>query len=77
MVLIKLQNNFIEVKLCQGCSPVNLVHISRIAFHKNTSLGLYALGLKLAQPCYRERLREKWMCLRANPPVIRLFDHEI
>ena len=29
--------NFIEITLQQGCSPVNLLHIYRIPFPKNTS----------------------------------------
>ena len=39
-VLIELQSNFIEIKLWHGCSPVNLLHIFRISFPKNTSGGL-------------------------------------
>ena len=37
VVSIKLQNKFIEIALRQGCSPVNLLHISRTPFPKNTS----------------------------------------
>ena len=29
-------SNFIEIALRHGCSPVNLLHIFRIPFHKNT-----------------------------------------
>ena len=36
VVSIKLHSNFIEVTLWHGCSPVNLVHISRTIFYKNT-----------------------------------------
>ena len=32
-----LLRNFIEIKLQRGCSPVNLPHIFRIPFLKNTS----------------------------------------
>ena len=32
----KLQNNFIEIALWYGCSPVNLRHIFRTPFLKNT-----------------------------------------
>ena len=35
-----LQSNFIEILLRHGCSPVNLLHIFRTAFPKNTSEGL-------------------------------------
>ena len=33
-------SNFIEITLRHGCSPVNLLHISRTPFPKNTSGGL-------------------------------------
>ena len=36
VISIKLFYNFIEIALRRGCSPVNLVHIFRKAFHKNT-----------------------------------------
>ena len=36
----KLQSNFIEVTLRRACSPVNLLHIFRAPFLKNTSGGL-------------------------------------
>ena len=36
-ISIKLQSNFIEIELRHGYSPVNLVHISRTPFPKNTS----------------------------------------
>ena len=29
--------NFIEIKFCHGCSPVNLLHIFRTTFPKNIS----------------------------------------
>ena len=32
----KLQSNFTEITLQHGCSPVNLPHISRTPFSKNT-----------------------------------------
>ena len=32
-----LQRNFIEIALWHGCSPVNLLHIFRAPFSKNTS----------------------------------------
>ena len=40
VISIKLLCNFIEIALRRGCSPVNLLHISRIPFPKNTSKGL-------------------------------------
>ena len=36
-ISIKLQSNFIEITLRHGCSPVNLLHIFRTCFYKNTS----------------------------------------
>ena len=36
-ISIKLQSNFIEIALRHGCPPVNLLHIFRIPFSKNTS----------------------------------------
>ena len=39
-ILIKLLCNFIEITLWHGCSPVNLLHIFRTAFLKNTSVWL-------------------------------------
>ena len=39
-ISIKLQRNFIEITLPYGCFPVNLLHISRTPFYKNTSGGL-------------------------------------
>ena len=37
VILIKLLWNFIEIALRHGCSPVNLLHIFRNPFPKNTS----------------------------------------
>ena len=39
-ISIKLLCNFIEITLWHGCSPVNLLHIFRTPFLKNTSGGL-------------------------------------
>ena len=36
VISIKLQSNFIEITLRHGCSPVNLLHIFRTSFTKNT-----------------------------------------
>ena len=37
VILIKLLCSFIEILLWHGCSPVNLLHIFRTLFTKNTS----------------------------------------
>ena len=34
---VALLCNIIEIALLRGCSPVNLLHIFRISFPKNTS----------------------------------------
>ena len=39
-ISVKLQSNFIETTLRHGCSPINLLHIFRTPFPKNTSEGL-------------------------------------
>ena len=44
VISIQLLCNFIEITLQHGCSPVNLLHIFRIPFPKNTS-GLLLLTL--------------------------------
>ena len=36
-ISIKLQSSFIEITLRHGCSPVNLLHVFRATFLKNTS----------------------------------------
>ena len=36
-ISIKLQSNFIEIALWHGCFPVNLLHIFKTLFLKNTS----------------------------------------
>ena len=45
-ISIKLQNNFIEIALRHGCSVVNLLHILRTSFPKNSSGWLF---LKIVQ----------------------------
>ena len=40
VISIKLQSNFIKITLQHWCSPVNLLHIFRTPFSKNTSAGL-------------------------------------
>ena len=42
-------SNFIEITLWHGCSPVNLQHIFRTSFPKNTSGGLLLNLLSLSQ----------------------------
>ena len=40
MISIKLQSNFIEITLRHGCSSVNLLHIFRSPFYRNTYGGM-------------------------------------
>ena len=50
VISLKLQSNFIEIKLRHGCCPVNLLHIFRTHSTKNNSgqrdslLYLFVLG---------------------------------
>ena len=37
VISIKLQSNFIEIALRHGCSPINLLHISRTPLPKSIS----------------------------------------
>ena len=46
-ILIKLQSNLIETTLRHGCSPVNLLHIFRIPFLKDTSGRLFLNDLRI------------------------------
>ena len=39
-ISVKLQSKFIEIALWNGCSPINLLHIFRTLFLKNTFGGL-------------------------------------
>ena len=54
-ISIKLQSNFIETALRHECSPVNLLHIFRTHFPRNTS-GWLLLHL---EPCQASILRRK------------------
>ena len=47
VISIKLQSKFIEITLRHGCSPVNLLHIFRTSFLKNT----YGWLLLFLWPC--------------------------
>ena len=41
VISIKLLQNFIEITLRHGCSPVNQLHIFRIPFYRKTYGGLF------------------------------------
>ena len=51
----KVAWNFIEITLQHGCTPVNLLHIFRTPFLKNTSGGLL-----LKFTCYGYAIRPLW-----------------
>lgn len=53
LISITLQSNFIEIALLHGCSPVNLMHILRTSFPKNTT------GRPLLFSTTYEKLSEK------------------
>ena len=58
---IKFQSNFIEITLRHGCSPVNLLHIFKTPFLKNTSGWLL---LSISRPQTHIRLIQSWkLCL--------------
>ena len=56
VITIKLQSNFIEITLRHGCYPVNLLHIFRTPFLKNSSRWLL-LNWKDFSFWYCKRLR--------------------
>ena len=43
---VEVPCSFIEITLCHGCSPINLLHIFRKPFPKNTSEGLLLSNIK-------------------------------
>ena len=64
-ISIKLQSNFIEIALQHGCSPVNLLSISRTPFSKNTSEGLL-LNIWSLFRYYRWSSNEWWWITRTD-----------
>ena len=51
VVSIKLQNNFIKITLRHGCFPVNLLHIFKTPFPRNTSGWLLLYLIKHRRAC--------------------------
>ena len=63
-ISIKLQSNFTEIVLRQGCSPVNLLHIFRTSFPRNTSDWLLLLFIPLtADKIFYLHKYFTWRCL--------------
>ena len=54
----KVASNFIEITSRHGCSPVNLVHIFRMPFPKNTSGGLLLNIIKEKKFFFNNALQE-------------------
>ena len=59
MISIKLLCNFIEIALWYGCSPVNLLHIFRTPFLKNTSGWLLLIILEIIRNEMSSEQRKK------------------
>ena len=68
VISIKLPCNFFEITLQHGCSPVNLLHIFRTLFPKNTSGGLLITS---ARPYLKKDLLNRIM----KKKIIFLFKH--
>ena len=52
---LKLQRNVIEIALWYRCSPINLLHIIRTPFYRNTS-GFYFMATFNVQITYMQLL---------------------
>ena len=73
MILIKLLCNFIEIPLRHGCSPVNLLHIFRISFHKNTYGRLFLInGLEEVTKIY-ENMQNVQYCSKFAGFCLQLY----
>ena len=55
VISIKLQSNFIETTLRHGCSPLNLLHIFKTLFLKNTSGWLLLNAVTVLHKSYNQR----------------------
>ena len=71
---IKLQSNFIEIALRHGCSPVNLLHIFKKPFPKNTSgwLFLNLLFILFFRTCSDKDSEKSFATVIYNFPVWNL-----
>ena len=65
-ISVKLPCNFIEITLLHGCSPVNLLHVLRAPFLKNTSRRLL---LKLYQNPFFFTM--KWNVNKPNRKIVK------
>ena len=71
-ILIKLPCNFIEIALQPGCSPVNLLHIFRKSFLKNTS-GRLLLKILSVNSVYAFLLKLKRFSQEIIQHVFQIF----
>ena len=74
VISIKLQSKFTEITLRHGCSPVNLLHIFRTPFLKNTSGGLFLSNDQFQIKCYKCLRKERklyggGLCLYINEVI--------
>ena len=72
VISIKLLCDFIEIALWQGCSPVNLLHIFRTPFSKNTCGGLLRLFVLIKAWKWIEKIRPK-SCLTHFSPMSHFY----
>ena len=75
-ISIKSQSNFIEITLWHGYSPVNLLHIFRIRFPKNTSGRLLLYDLRFFSCTWVQGLyQNRGICsnLSKNDPTQKRF----
>ena len=66
---VKLQSKFIEIRFWHGCSPVNLQHIFRTSFPKNTYEGLLLCVACVVSDhliISQRKLTKKCFCLSAT-----------
>ena len=77
VISIKLLCNFIEITLRHGCSPVNLLHIFRTPFPRNTSGGLLISSPRLLSVTIStDQLLKDWQTvlrvLRVDRQILRM-----
>ena len=73
VILIKLLCKFIDTALRHGCSPVNLLHIFRTLFHKNTSGWLLVSSAKCIMSAHCSPLFNHTRTL--NGKISPMFNH--
>ena len=64
-ISVKLLCNFIEIALRHGCPPINLLHIFKTLFPRNTSGGIFPMFDKINERCvdsYSFRKISQYFC---------------